>query len=1203
MKPFDIFSTRLQGVKLIEAGAGTGKTYTIAGLFLRCVIELKLAVDQILVVTYTNAATEELKSRIRRRLLEARDGIARQQSEDRFIGEVIARYSADTEALSHLDAAIIDFDRAAIHTIHGFCARILHEHAFEAGSLYDTELLRDTSGLYREIADDFWRRHVIEAPPEFIGFLATEKKITGPSHFTELLSLVNVPGLTILPDVQPFSLDCLESYRRLFLQVASAWRRCRWAVLELLRSPLLNAVVYGGTRPGPTGRSTKTAILADRMDVFCRSGAVGFPLFAGFEKFTRKVVLKSTKKNQPAPAHEFFDLCQKLQDEGFSLGREMEHFLIHLQREFFDFARRALEQKKTGGSLRSYDDLLLQVHRGLETEKNDALNPLTRMIRRKYRAALVDEFQDTDSMQYQIFHRLFTGPERLLFMIGDPKQSIYGFRGADLFSYLHAAGEADEGYTLQRNWRASPGLIEAVNTVFTHHEKPFFYDGIAFQRAIPGHTSASKKEREPSLHLWYLPGAGEKPLNKTDAERIISEAVAAEISELVSYRGHCLPTEAIAVLVRTNRQARTVKASLNDRGVPAVLYGAGNIFDSDEAEHLQRLLHGVLEPGNERRFRAALAADMLGVSANQIEYESAEEQSWEIRRARFREYAELWRRRGFLKMFRRMLFEEHIPSRILAFQDGERRMTNILHLTELLHRKSIVDGLGSEELLGWLASRRDPSAARLEEHQLRLESDDRAVKIVTIHKSKGLEYPVVFCPFTWEGAAAVRPGKVLVHDPHKPTSRILDLGSERFSRHQALYTQEVLAENLRLLYVAMTRAKRSCYLVWGRINTAETSALAYILHGSDPQAAPEPLAALQAHMAACDDAALLGGLEELVAKSNGTIGLRILGEPRRLRLKKAIAGEKALNCRYYSARFSRSWKVTSYSALTAGHEIDTEKAESDLLERMRDGERSPGPVEGGSELSGTPSIFSFPRGTRAGIFFHDLLEQIDFINESENYRNGVVRDRLQAHGFDSRWVPAVRRAVDNVLDSRLTAGPLSFSLNTISRNRRIDEMEFYIPLKKITPRRLERLFHRGGTGHLSEGFADSLGKLRFSPAEGYLKGYIDLVFEHEGRTYLLDWKSNFLGPTIDQYGPDQLNRTMGAEHYELQLHLYALALDRYLRLKVTNYRYDMNFGGAIYIFIRGVSEPPGSESGVYYHRPHPDTIKALAEGLIPAAPV
>ena len=1223
MKKFDIINTPLTGTNLIEASAGTGKTYAISGLFVRLIIESQFTADQILVVTFTKAATDELKERIRKKLMEAKEAFIKGSGEDSFINELVQKTDDQKQAADRLHDALVDFDRAAIFTIHGFCQRILHENAFETGSLYDTELITDQKTLLLEIAEDFWRKNLYRQSPEFINYVLKYTNIKGPEDFLKLIARAKTRDMKIIPGIKKADIKSLDTYREIFKRLKSKWHDSRDEVIKLLNDPSLKATTYG---------SLKVISMADNMDNFAALKSTGFPLFDKFENFTATKIIKSTKKNQISPCHEFFNFCDELKLIYSELETEFDHYTLFLKTQIFEYAKSEIIERKKKKNIQFYDDLLYNVRDALRQDAKGGKNALARAVRHKYRAALVDEFQDTDFIQYEIFTRLFSLKESSLFMIGDPKQAIYGFRGADIFSYMEAALGADYKYTLFENWRSKPGLVTAVNTIFSNVKSPFVFDKIIFDKAEPAKKPDVKTDfktgvkpdvkidkQNALLKLWYVDSRkavgrkGGKPVNKSvnksDAVMLISNAVSGEIARITSYTDHPVKSGDIAVLVRTNRQAGIIKDSLSKRNIPSVLYSAGNIFDSEEAMEMERVLSGIAEPGNERRLKSALVTRLLGVSAQ--EFDSAENtiQGLETWMVKFREYFKIWNNHGFIHMYRFFMTEEGVKKRILSLDDGERRLTNLLHISEILHKESEEKNLRMTGLIKWLSEQRDPSTPRLEEHQLRLESDELAVKIITIHKSKGLEFPVVFCPFCWESSMA-KDKEIVFHDINRNRDLTFDIGSKEIENHIALAQNELLAENLRLLYVALTRAKELCYLVWGRINKAETSAMAYLLHDllhdKNIVKTDDIIAELKKRFNRLDDDEVLADLKLISDKSNGTIELSLIPNKNNLKYKTFLEKEDKYYCRNFKGKIDRKWKISSYSSLVYDKIQDNELPDHDsvYLPKLKatDSHIDFQSFSRQFEQTAFPEendIFSFPKGAKAGIFFHDIFENIDFKQDLADIKESLITDKLHEYGFELKWKNVICHMINNVISTPLFTDRNNFLLSSISGRDRINEMEFYFPLKTVTPKKIRKIFSDYGGINIPAEFPSNMERLSFSPSRGFMKGYIDMIFRHNDKFYLVDWKSNHLGNNTGDYKKASIDRIMSEDLYILQYHIYLLALHQYLKLHVPEYSYESDFGGILYLFLRGIHKQQGPEFGIYRNIPSPDLIYALGRELIP----
>ncbi len=1201
MNLFDISRAPLEGVNLIEASAGTGKTYAIEGLYIRLLLEKQLTLDQILVVTFTRAATEELKTRIRQKLVLANAAFTSGVCQEPFIGELCARIKDHRHAAGLLQNALINFDKAAIFTIHGFCQRILAESAFETRNLFEFEVVTDMSGLLNEIADDFWRIHFYSAPVELVSYGL--KQLSGPDYFYRLSAKAVRPNLLAFPQIKRPDMKSMDDYRRLFSEMATAWEAGAREILLLLKDPALNGKVYGSTKPAPeypdvSKRDAAILSLGNSMDRLVADNSPGFPLFKKFELFTRTKLSDAGKKNQTPPHHPFFDLCDKLTEKAKMLEAEMDDFLVFLKSEFFRYVANCLAGRKKKSNMIGFDDMLIMVKRAFDLQGGQ---DLVKKIRQIYKAALVDEFQDTDAVQYEIFSRLFGCGDDALFMIGDPKQAIYSFRGADIFSYMEAAYHVKNPYTLLKNFRSDPPLIEAVNGIFSSHHRPFFFESIAFgkaQSANPGKAETSAGSS--GLIIWHLFSdpliERDVPIPKSHAMQRASQAIAAEIISLASPGKNSVQFGDIAILVRTNRQAKLIKSRLSKQNIPCVLYQTGNIFSTDEALDMKRILWGIAEPGDKRRMTAAMSTDLVGVNGIELDMKRSS-MTVENKITSIKTYSAIWKTEGFMRMFRRLMAEEHIKQRLMKYPDGERRLTNLLHLSEILHQAEIENSLGMLGLVKWLANKITSFPFDSEEHLIRLENDARAVTIMTLHKSKGLEFPIVFCPFPWD-ESEVREKEVEFHDPSQNNRPAIDLGSERFEENKKIAEKERLAENLRLFYVSLTRAKNKCYIVWGRIKGGETSAPAYLFHCAGDGA--DPLAELKNTFSLKSDAALINDLNVLSERSHGTIRLAALPSHTDTQtLFKSIEGRN-FSPREFSGAISNAFRIASYSSLSAGkteaNDLFDNYWDAGTPAAANDLEHDNHNTDIGQDFS---DISGFPKGTRSGLFFHSVFENIEFDSFIKNPDQYAIARQLNTHGFDPAWEKEVIRTISNVLSTPLNTSEGNIRLCSVKRENRLNEMDFYFPIKKISPGALSSIFAPFGRQKFFDGYHNALERLTFAPLEGFMKGFIDLVFFHENRFYIIDWKSNRLGPARSDYHQGKIHEVMMTHHYILQYHLYALALHCYLTKRVSSYQYIKNFGGVFYLFIRGINPADQQSAGIYFDLPDPELIEHLRESLTP----
>ena len=1224
MQPLDALTTPLER-SLIEASAGTGKTYTITTLFLRLLLQTGLTVGQILVVTFTNAATRELYDRIRTRLREALTAFEEDHSDDDVLAALLQESREKNRDRDRLKAALRDFDDAAIFTIHGLCQRILHEHAFESGTSFDAELTTSQESLIAEVVDDFFAQTLYDASPSLVRQMV-DAGLTRQSLVSLAKKGVADPTMPVLPEApDPRAIEAsLLAFEAAKSAAGASWSADRARVLRLIDDAKLSQVQYKPAAVASAAQSMNQLLRADR-----RSGT---SLFKKFELFTTaKLLGATTKKSGPTPVHPFFGACDALQLAAAAAERDAGGRLLLLKRDLITFARTEMPLRKEAAHLQSFDDLLHRLDAALQGPLGSTL---AAAVRRKYTAALIDEFQDTDPVQYRIFDAIYrddrTSPQ---FFIGDPKQAIYSFRGADVFAYIGAARDIreDRRFTLGTSYRSDPGLVEAVNTLFARVQAPFLLGEISFSR-----VKAAKSTRmylgeapvTPFRVLFYPRNSSTSSkadtLTKGAANRALPDAVAADIARLLAsgttIEGRPVTPGDIAVLSRTNRQATAMQTALRELRIPCVLQGDASVFDSPEALEMQQLLGAMAAPTNATATRLALTTSVFGLRADEVEALDRDDEAWEAHAQRFQLWGARVREHGFIAGFRRLLDELQVPSRLLSWTDGERRLTNLLHLAELLHVAQIAEHLGPAGLLRWLSTARNEPDARdqagAEAAQMRLESDDAAVKLVTIHKSKGLEYPIVYCPYLWDGSLLHDSDRKtpLFHDPDPAQNhrRKLDLGSPDIDRHVGYAEREAAAENLRLLYVALTRAKHQCTVVWGNVNDAATSALGYLLHQGTPgEAAMDDLfTATTARIKGLDDAGMRADLEALAADAQGTLVVETLSLDPGAIYAPIIAALPDLEFRPISRTLESFWRTSSFSGLIAAGD-DEARAEDG---RDRDGGVADDPAVVIPAVTATEAtsdaevlLHAFPMGARPGEMLHKVFEDIDFGAPEADIAEAaaISLDRFQVAPPDE-WKDLLARAVREALETPLrapgAAADTVFTLRGVPREKRLNELEFIFPVGKarsapelrLTAKALGEVFERYARAPVPAGYAAALQRLSFAPLEGFLRGFIDLVFEQDGRYYVVDYKSNHLGPAPADYGESALTEAMAHHHYFLQYHLYVVAVHRYLATRIAGYDYDAHFGGVFYLFVRGMAPERGENAGVFADRPSRALVLALS---------
>ncbi len=1191
MKPLNLASINITGLNLIEASAGTGKTWTIAALYILLLLEKELRPEQILVVTYTKAATAELRGRIRRRIATTLDlySSGRAPADDDLERLLMTdRPQSSERAIKLLTRALYSFDDAAIFTIHGFCQRALLENTFESGSLFGSDMISDQSAIVKQVCDDFWRSQILSQPDDFVERLVSEgytpEKLARPldGHFQN-------PDLVIIPKADEVPLAPLVVERdTLYAQACCLWSSDRNAIIGQIEQARLNqqsyktAQIEASTRAFDSWAAGGNAALPNsKLDIFS----------------ARKIAAKMTKASPSTPDHLFFTLCQQLSDVLNSIDQAFKNRIIACRDDLKRWLEQVLSQRKKQLNVRAFDDLLLDLHLALETKSGVAL---AEKLRQRYQAAMIDEFQDTDPLQWNIFKRIGAEKGYPLFLIGDPKQAIYSFRGADVFAYLNAGRNVtyENSHTLGTNFRSDAALVKAVSTLFAASADPFLCQEIPFHAVKSGRSADDLllvdgvPDNQP-FKVWVYPRSDETKLEvKPVATRIIVLAVAGEIARLLEPGRFTMSTPGparqllpgdIAVLVKTHKQAERVQEALLALGIPSVQQGSATIFETSEALDLLRIMRAAAEPHRETLVREALLTAIIGWSANQISgyvESSGEHPEWESWLISFQGLHEAAGSGGVVALVSRLLGSCGVRKRILSRSGGERCLTNLLHCSELLHQIEREQGKSLGGLITWL-ERRIGAPGRDDAALLRLETDENAVMISTIHASKGLQYPVVFVPFAWD-APSGNADRTLFHDDEGDL--VLDLagGEENLLRAAA----ERKAEAARLLYVALTRAEFRCYAVWGGINGAVDSPLFHLLHGGSASKDIKSFSAVS-------DRAILDDIRQLTESGENGIcaGLMPLNGPSP-GYQTNSAADSLYTCRTLGHPPRDDWHVASFSGMTSGtghffepHDRDSIPFDAAAVQSEPE------------QPSGGLTIFHFPRGAKAGTCLHEIFEQLQYPLLDSAHITATAHSSLAGNGFHEQWLPAVRSMVEDVTSARIIPDHPDFTLSQLKKGDWQVEMEFYLPVRQLGPDTLRRLFEGVLDEVLFGDYYELLNRLSFRQSRGMLQGFIDLIFTHNGRFYILDWKSNHLGMKTSDYNQDTMHESMCRSAYILQYHLYILALDRLLRLRLPGYSYDKHFGGVIYLYLRGISAG-AAMNGIYLGRPLPEFIRRAGEMIL-----
>lgn len=1222
----DVFKVALDGVHNIEASAGTGKTWNICLLYLRLVLERGLEAGQILVMSFTNAAAAELKSRIYARL---NDFMA--QLQNPVAGKpdpALAQLHQSLRAQGLDDALLLQrslqarsaFDEAAIFTMHGFCHRLLAEIPFDAAEPLRFTLEGNNHDICLEYSRDYWRRHVFTLDAARLQALQPcfDHYHDSPESWAKALQKVlSAPlDMRLWPEHATLPADHFEQAQTLFSQ---AWQNAvsRWPGAS---QALEKALDQFDQRSFSAVKFQQAAQYWQRIVSLPAAPSL---LPVSEEKrlifFCARYQEEKLNKGKRLPEHPFFTAASELLSAHEAVLQAAHMLRIQLVHDMIESGQHIVAAEKRRQRRLSFDDLLRLTQQAVAADQDFA-----NTIRSRYPAALIDEFQDTDPLQFAIFKRIYLQADTnasSLFLVGDPKQAIYRFRGADLPTYLRARAAATKRHTLPDNQRADKALIEALNLLFGRNPQAFIEPGLTYeavQYGVKPRTPFADNSGGSEAALQIL-AANADGLG-VDAQRALSaQHCAAEIARLLAAAEHiriggqALRPGQIAVLVNRHEDGRLMRRVLAGFGIDSMELSRTSVYASDEAKDLRQILQAIIDP-RPQAIAAALASRLHGHDCERLHAWRNTPEAVSASMEHFRHWQWLWRSHGIAAMLRHWLQDSAVAERLLQLEGGERRLTNVIHLSELLAAAQNTCP-GAEALLRHYENLcEQPGDEDVE--LLRLESDRDLVRIVTIHSAKGLEYPLVFCPFVWDQKNSRRSKQLASHyyDPDRECN-VFDFRPDENPCERERHLAE-LAEQMRLLYVALTRAAHRCYLF---MITGSASNPAAVLHwpvNTDTPIADWPPRVLKGNRNQLQ-AQLEQDWQQLAAAGAHCIALRTLAAPPPMPsvsqppASAHRASAQPLQAASAPSALQPGWRNTSFTHLYRGAtqppaHITPEHDSASLLATAN--------TPATSEAAAAPrrdDILDFPRGALAGECIHQVFEHyFDAVRDharppaSEDCA-AIIERALQLAPPTSRTLHTpekqYRAMLHNMLNDVLAADllPEAGGLRLQAIRQFLPEAAFELPAL-LSSARLNAWF----ASHRAHYPIAPLPEAGQAPLPSRLKGFIDLLFEHDGRYYLLDWKSNYLGGSIEDYNPTALAQAMAAHGYHLQHLIYGMALERHLRALLPDYDFERHFGGVFYLFVRAVrpaANAAAATNGVWFHRPAADTLSSFNQLFKPAS--
>lgn len=1113
MEPFNPQTVTLvdanSNSNLIEASAGTGKTYSIALLLLRVIMELDMPINRILVVTFTNAAVAELQERVRKFLFLANEAIAGEDIDQPHITAIVAQASANVghdKVQQNLRTSLLLMDESNISTIHGFCQMVLNKYAFETQQIFGAQLLTNADDFIEDEINKFWRSQITTLPLAILNELDTPKLRSEFSLIVKndlagkILELGNREDLIRLSfDEAANSLSHLQNDVKLKEKELES----------LFNSEEIKRV------NNSLGKSTHLFKASDNFELW-------LPAFEN--AYNKKQAMINKFPDSLLALYE--ERCASLDN----YAQQVSQITFSLYALCLAIVPQKIKDRLKRSNALTFNDLILNLYDVLQDNPETLINK----VRKDFSAVFIDEFQDTDQAQFKIFKKLFfENSDTLSFMIGDPKQSIYAFRGADVDAYLSAKSLVNRQFTMNKNFRSSQQMVEAANTFFLPEENfdTFYYDdpeqGIRYHSV--DHTSnighvLNNNEKTAAIEFFPYPNEGAFLQN---AANLISQLISGEhyIKEKDGSIRRIVPAD-IGVLVRSNKRGKKVKLLLEELGVPSVQISDEKILNDPIIYDIIVILEAVINPQNAAIHRA-LFTNLLGYNASQI-ITLDNEKSMEL----FRAYQTVWNAGSVYELLMRISKDFALEDRLLANLTTQRTLANFHQLSQLLHQKQVRRGFSPEELISWIKKNIGENSEEITEFEQQMESDEDAVKIVTIHKSKGLQYNIVFCiGFNFNNKIDTKKTFFDFKDEtHQQCYTPIALANEKIFELCSRLNEQ---ENRRIMYVAITRAVYKCFIFYSthQFNNSSLSTFMEFIQENGP---------LQ----------IMGSAE-------------IAGQP-----YTAIEATKPSIINWSPQDVfipDEHWRKLSFTALSAH------------------GERLMLDIEPQTDASDYDNFVyrDLGFGAQLGTMLHNLFERIDFNNPSTwpKQTNKIFNHLLPDNEQKSH---PLLQLLDHVLGAKINTGLDSFSLSEVATSKTIKELQFDFLIKPTQVDDLLQILQEHRSFRFSLASNESL--------DGFLNGFIDLFFEHNSKFYILDWKSNFLGNTASNYDSDVLESAMVQNNYHLQYLIYCMAAYQFLRARLgQDFNYDTQFGGVIYLFVRGMRKE--AQSGIYFVKPEKTIIE------------
>ncbi|MEI7982607.1 MAG: UvrD-helicase domain-containing protein, partial [Bacteroidota bacterium] len=1037
--------------------------------------------EKILMVTFTKPAVAELESRIRQFVRRAYKYALNLETVNQSIRKIVDDAGKENSKAA-LKKAVRSLDQLSVMTIHSYCERSLMQYPFETSQSFDSEIASDISAIRDQVVNDYWRKKIT----------TLEKDLY--IHFTKVLTRGMIQN-ALNKALEDKEYTCGEVNEEDTLQQIKK-------ALEETNTSCNNFE----NQIRDNFHSIKSKILTGHAANFLKENSKSPAQFIhayidGYKKGTQYI-----QKSFPVE----YELYSRYHSGKAALDDLSSQYIYHLFKQAIEGMRDKVVKYKAEKSVIDFNDQIRLLHLAMNT------GVVNQALASQYDAVFIDEFQDTDLHQYEIFSKLFS--EKILFYIGDPKQSIFGWRKADIETYKRAKGAVDQIYSMNLNFRSTDELIKALNNFFSF-ENPFADTQIGYQPVERGLLDlGTMTENNACVEPFEIYGFKKKAEIESF---VLNETSRLLYTKEIKINGDRIKPSDIAIIVRTNKEGQVYKKAFSRADIPAVTVDDAKVMSSDEAVIIRYIMEAVIQPSR-GAINRVLLNPCFGKNTEDVERLNDEEHL-----DQFRELRSIWYGSGIYNMLFR--FFDLYQVRVYSFKmgiDGQRILTNFYQIAEILHQAELQNKYTPNELWQWCNRAQSDDN---DENEQRVESQDDAVKITTVHKCKGLTYKIIFAPH------------LDLNLTEYPIFDFREKGRYKFTHQptddqKKLWAEQTEQENRRLIYVALTRAQYKAYVCVNNTSFYKSSSIK--------------------------------NFPALTVQKQATIDIQAKVDDQ-ISVKKDVAvfTPRPIPDIYIKNFFG----IHSFSALSRAHF-------SAPFEKTELGE--PGSYD--------QFIFQdLGRGANVGTALHSVFERLDFSNSGSWEQTLKEAAKYYPNILKEERFGLFRQLVTHVMNVELNCDKEKFALHQVTNEQKLSELEFCFALDKVNKTVINNILGEE---------ADLTGE---ADIEGLMTGFIDLFFEHQGKYYILDWKSNFLGNNLVDYNKEGLSIAMKGSNYNLQYYIYTIALKRWLENKIQGFDYEVHFGGVIYLFLRGVRSENNS-TGVFYARPSLENISELEKHFWPS---